>query len=270
MMINRFLVCFTVCFLGSGTSPAQQSEIPTDQTQFHLFLLAGQSNMAGRGKVSSSDKKVSPRVLTLNKQGKWIAAVDPIHFDKPGIVGVGLGKTFAKQYAAAHPDVTVGLIPCAVGGSPVSSWEPGGFHKSTKTHPYDTAIQRTHRAMQDGTLKGVLWHQGESDCKPELSGLYKTKLHRLIKRFRSEFEDRNLPFIAGQMGQFKERPWNADKNLVNSVHKNLPTQVKLTGFVNSDGLSHKGDKIHFDSNSYRELGQRYFATFGAVQSMTHD
>ena len=269
-MINRFLVCFTVCFLGSGTSPAQQSGIPTDQTQFHLFLLAGQSNMAGRGKVSSSDKKISPRILTLNKQDAWIAAVDPIHFDKPGIVGVGLGKTFAKQYAAAHPDITVGLIPCAVGGSPISSWEPGGFHKSTKTHPYDTAIQRTHRAMQDGTLKGVLWHQCESDCKPELSGLYKTRLHRLIKRFRSEFEDRNLPFIAGQMGQFKERPWNADKNLVNSVHKNLPAQVKLTGFVNSDGLSHKGDKIHFDSDSYRELGQRYFATFGALQSPTQN
>lgn len=270
MMINRFLVLFTIYLLGSGTSFAQQSEIPSDPTQFHLFLLAGQSNMAGRGKVSSSDEKVTPRVLTLDQQGKWVAAVDPIHFDKPGITGVGLGKTFAKQYAAAHPEVTVGLIPCAVGGSPISSWEPGGFHKSTKTNPYDTAIQRTHRAMQDGTLKGVLWHQGESDCKPELSALYETKLHHLVGRFRAEFDNRDLPFIAGQMGQFKERPWNADKNRVNSVHKNLPTQVKTTGFVNSDGLSHKGDKIHFDSKSYRELGERYFSTLSTLQAEIND
>ena len=84
-MINRFLVLFTICLLGSGTSFAQQSETPSDPTQFHLFLLAGQSNMAGRGKVSSSDKKVTPRVLTLDQQDKWVAAVDPIHFDKPAI-----------------------------------------------------------------------------------------------------------------------------------------------------------------------------------------
>ena len=72
------------------------------------------------------------------------------------------------------------------------------------------------------------------------------------------------------MGQFKERPWNADKNRINSIHQNLPTQVKTTGFVNSDGLSHKGDKIHFDSKSYRELGQRYFATLSMLQAEIND
>ena len=266
MLINRILLLVTCCFFVFEAVHAQSVAVPRDPTKFHLFLLAGQSNMAGRGKVAESDRKVDTHVLTLNKKGKWVAAVDPIHFDKPGIAGVGLGKTFAKTYAAAHSGITVGLIPCAVGGSPISSWEPGGYHSSTKTHPYDTAIARTQLAMKDGTLKGVLWHQGESDCKAGLSVVYKEKLHRLIKRFRTNFNDENLPFIAGQMGQFKERPWSTDKKRVDSIHATLPMQVSITGFVKSNGLAHKGDKIHFDSESYRELGRRYHAAFEAVEA----
>lgn len=264
MLINRILPLVTCCFFVFEVAHAQSVEVPQDPTKFHLFLLAGQSNMAGRGKVTENDRKVDPRVLTLDKQGKWVAAIDPIHFDKPRIAGVGLGKTFAKTYAAAHPAITVGLIPCAVGGSPISSWEPGGYHSSTKTHPYDAAIARTQLALKDGILKGVLWHQGESDCKAGLSVVYKEKLHRLIQRFRTNFNDQKLPFIAGQMGQFKERPWNADKKRINSVHETLPLHVSLTGFVKSHGLTHKGDKTHFNSESYRELGRRYHTAFEAV------
>ena len=83
----------------------------------------------------------------LNKAGEWVPAIDPLHFDKPGIVGVGLGKTFAIQYAAEHPDVVVGLIPCAVGGSPINAWAPGGYHKQTKAHPYDDCLQRACRKL---------------------------------------------------------------------------------------------------------------------------
>ncbi|HBV62336.1 MAG TPA: sialate O-acetylesterase [Rhodopirellula sp.] len=266
MLINRILLLATGCFFVFEAAHSQSVDVPQDPTKFHLFLLAGQSNMAGRGKVTESDRKVDPHVLTLNRKGIWVAAVDPIHFDKPGIAGVGLGKTFAKNYAASHPGITVGLIPCAVGGSPISSWEPGGYHPSTKTHPYDTAILRTQLAMKEGTLKGVLWHQGESDCKAGLSVVYKEKLYRLIERFRTNFNDDKLPFIAGQMGQFKERPWNADKKRVDSVHETLPSQLSLTGFVNSKGLKHKGDNIHFDSESYRELGRRYHAAFKAIEA----
>ena len=267
-MMKRLLLLSLFFLLGLHSSLAQQNKVPDDPKQFHLFLLAGQSNMAGRGKVTAEDKRVSNGVLTLNRNGQWVDAVDPIHFDKPGITGVGLGKTFAKNYAEAHPGVTVGLIPCAVGGSPIAAWEPGGFHPSTKTHPYDEATKRTRHARRDGTLKGILWHQGESDCKPDLAMVYEQKLHRLIARFRTEFQNPNLPFIAGQMGQFRERPWNGDKNRVDSAHQSLPRKVRWTVFVNSDGLSHKGDKIHFNSDSYRELGKRYFAGFSKLEAAT--
>lgn len=252
----------------AGTLPVAASraddppaiELPPP-AQFHLFLLVGQSNMAGRGKIAEQDKRPIPRVLKFSQDGQWVPAIDPLHFDKPAIVGVGLGRSFAAHVVdhadPADPPITIGLIPCAVGGSPIASWEPGGYHASTKTHPWDDALARAKRALKSGTLKGILWHQGESDAKPDLAPAYEEKLHALIARFRRELNAETIPFIAGQMGQFPERPWDDAKRRVDAAHRNLPRHVPRTAFVNSDGLTHKGDQVHFDAKSYRELGRRY-------------
>lgn len=258
-----WLVLFAVSPLAAAVG-AEPAKTPADKATFHLFLLVGQSNMAGRGKVEPQDRQAHPRVLMLNKAGQWVPAIDPLHFDKPGIAGVGLGKTFGADYAEKHPDVTVGLIPCAVGGSPIAAWEPGGYHPQTKTHPYDDMLPRAKSALKSGTLKGILWHQGESDAKEALAAVYKEKLHALIARVRKELAAGDVPFIAGQMGQFKERPWNDSKKRVDAAHQSLPDDVKNTAFVKSDGLKHKGDQVHFDAASYRELGHRYFQAYQSI------
>ncbi len=241
--------------VSSGDDPSSIKLPPRER--FHLFLLVGQSNMAGRGKVADQDKQPISRVLKLSKDGEWVAAIDPLHFDKPNIVGVGVGRSFAAVVAAANPEITIGLIPCAVGGSPIASWEPGGYHASTKTHPWDDALARAELALKSGTLKGILWHQGESDSQPELAEVYEDKLHALIARFRSSLDAESVPFIAGQMGQFPKRPWDDARKLVDAAHRNLPMNVPHTAFVSSDDLTHKGDLVHFDAKSYRELGRRF-------------
>lgn len=239
--------------------PAQNVEAPAlpSRENFHLFLLVGQSNMAGRGEVTEADRKPHPRVLMLTKEGRWAPAVDPLHFDKPKVIGVGLGRSFASVVAEANPDVTIGLIPCAVGGSPIDAWQPGAFYKPTSSHPWDDAIRRARRAMDDGTLKGILWHQGESDSRPERAADYEAKLHDLVNRFRTELDAPDVPFLVGQMGQFAERPWDESKQQVDAAHRRLPEKVPHTAFVSSDGLKHKGDEVHFDADSYREFGRRY-------------
>lgn len=234
--------------------------------KLHIYLLAGQSNMAGRGRVEAIDQEPHPRVLVLDQDGRWKPAVDPLHFDKPGVVGVGLGRTFGIEIAEKNPGVTIGLVPCAVGGSPIDSWKPGGYHSQTKSHPYDDAMRRARRALRDGTLKGILWHQGESDCREGLAETYATKLHQLIARLRKELNAADVPFIAGQMGQFKQRPWDAAKRRVDQAHRDLPNNVARTAFVSSDGLAHKGDEVHFDADSYRELGRRYARALRSLNS----
>lgn len=242
--------------------PAQeQAGITENRGDFHLFLLIGQSNMAGRGEVEAQDQIPDKRILMFDMNNKWVPAVDPLHFDKPGIAGVGLGRTFARDYIAHYPGITVGLIPCAVGGSAIAAWEPGGYHSQTKTHPYDDAMARAKLALESGTLRGILWHQGESDSKPDLADVYEARLHALIARLRAELSAPDAPFIAGQMGRFSERTWSDAKTKVDVAQQNLPQKVARTAFVRSDGLSHKGDKVHFSSAAYRELGHRYYQAY---------
>lgn len=240
-------------------SAAEPAKLPAKEN-FHLFLLVGQSNMAGRGTVEEQDKTPRPRVLMLSKSGEWVPAVDPMHFDKPA-AGVGLGKTFGTLMAEANPGVTIGLIPCAVGGSPIDSWKPGEFYPPTKSHPWDDAMKRAAIALKAGTLKGILWHQGESDSTDALAPAYEAKLHDLIARLRKELNAPDVPFIAGQMGVFADAPWNAPKKTVDAAHRALPAKVPHTAFVSAESLHHRGDKVHFDSPSYREFGKRYAEAF---------
>ncbi|GAB5406236.1 MAG: hypothetical protein Aurels2KO_44670 [Aureliella sp.] len=240
--------------------------MPDDAEKFHLIVLAGQSNMAGRGKVHSQDRKIHPRLLCLSSSGEWKHAVAPLHFDKPKLVGVGLGRTFALRYAAEHPGVTVGLIPCAVGGSPLSTWTPGGVHAQTNSHPYDDAIARCKTAMKNGRIKVVLWHQGESDSKPKLAPLYYQNLKQLITRFRSATDSGDAPWIIGQLGQFDSKPWSDGRRQVDRAHKVATTTTNRVAFVSSTGLVHKGDQAHFSSASVREFGRRYFDAWKQLQS----
>ena len=244
----------------AGGGLGERSGLPPKE-KFHLFLLVGQSNMAGRGVVTPADKTPLPRVLMLNQADAWVPATDPMHFDKPASVGVGLGRTFGLAVAEANPGVTIGLIPCAVGGSPIDAWKPGIFYEPTNSHPWDDALRRAKVALQAGTLKGILWHQGESDSTAELAPGYEAKLHDLIARLRSELNAPNIPFVAGQLGRFDGSPWDAARVRVDQAQRDLPLKVPHTAFVSSEGLKDKGDKVHFDADSYREFGRRYAEAF---------
>lgn len=82
-----------------------------------------------------------------------------------------------------------------------------------------------------------------------------------MKRLRELVKAPEVPFIAGQMGVFEGVPWTPEKKVVDQAQRDLPKEVPHTAFVTAEGLNHKGDKVHFDSAAYRELGKRYAAAF---------
>ena len=223
---------------------------------FRIYLLAGQSNMAGRGVVGEEDRGVHPRVWALDRMARWVPAREPLHFDKPTIVGVGPGFAFGKAVAERYPDDQVGLVPCAVGGSLIRSWVPGGYWEQTKSHPYDDAIARTRKALERGVLSGILWHQGESDSNEQEAGLYHDRLVDLIRRLRTDLDAPEAPFIVATLGDFvvARNPW-AER--VNHVLRGLLDVVPWTACVEVEGLGHGGDDLHFDAASARTLGHRY-------------
>lgn len=231
----------------------------TQKADLHLFLLAGQSNMAGRGTVAEltpAEAAPDQRILSLNTEMIWQPAVDPVHWDKSG-AGVGLGKFFARVVADQAPGITIGLVPAACGGSPISVWEPGKFFDQTKSHPYDDALARARRAMQDGTLKAILWHQGESDAYPRSSGQYEQRLEALIARFRADLGAPELPFILGQLGQFPGRPWDEHRHEVDRASRAVAARLKNVRYVSSEELVATRDNLHFETAALRVFGHRY-------------
>ena len=120
--------------------------------------------------------------------------------------------------------------------------------------------------MTQGAVKGVLWHQGESDTVTQAKAdSYDQKLQQLIADLRKDLANPKLPFIVGNLAEFygtgkdhnkPDRVKRIDK--VRAVLRSLPKKVKNTGFAEStDCSSPDRHMVHFDRKSYIMLGKRY-------------
>ncbi len=238
------------------------SQLPPKE-KFYLVMLAGQSNMAGRGVIRSEDQTAYPRVLMLNKEGQWVQASAPVHFDK-SIAGIGPGDTFGKLLAETDPEITVGLIPAACGGSSIRNWQPGSYWEETQSYPYDDAVARMQIALSSGTLKAILWHQGEADCYEGNAEDYEDRLRALIADFRTKFNAENIPFMIGQLPRFYQAPWGGAAKKVDAAHQKIAMECQPAAFVSSEGLTANPDNVHLNRESQIEFGKRYFKAFRAI------
>lgn len=234
------------------------STLVQGQENLQLFLLIGQSNMAGRGVIGEEERTPVPGIWMLSQDLSWKPAVDPLHYDKPEIAGVGLGRPFAQAVLERHPGQQIGLIPAAFGGSALDEWQPEAKH-------YTEAIRRTKAALKNGRLRGILWHQGESDSgKEDLANSYVQRFVVMIQQLRSDLNAPDVPVLVGELGRFfRNRPKDGAKyaDIVVEQLRLIPSRVPHSAFVSSEGLTDKGDQTHFDTRSLREFGRRYAEAF---------
>jgi len=224
--------------------------------KFRIVVLAGQSNMAGRGFVEDADKIPNPRIFKLTREGNWARATEPIHYDKPS-AGVGPGRAFAERLVEADPTICVGLVPTACGGSSIDDWEPGVYFGQTKSHPYDDALARTKRALEDGTLEAILWRQGESDATPKKASEHEEKLLALFTRLRDGLDAPNVPILVGEL-RLEE---NEGAQKIREAQRAVVERAQPAAFVSAEGATLNPDKIHFDRKSQIEQGNRFFEAY---------
>ena len=221
----------------------------------------GQSNMAGRGDFGEVPEIVNPNCFMM-RNGRWINMSEPINPDRAvfGVdfhSGVGLSASFADEYAN-HFNEDIGLIPCADGGTSLSQWMPGEIL-------YDNAVNNAKLAKRTSELAGILWHQGENDSIEENDAItYSERFIHMITSLRKELNAENVPVIVGELGEFAKKRHNGKLkylDIVNASLLEMPEKLRFCGFASADGLTHRGDDIHFDSKSYRILGRRYFEAY---------
>ena len=244
-----------------------------------IYLLIGQSNMAGRGPVAESDKQPIPGLWMFTEAGAWQPAADPLRYDKPKAAGVGPGISFGQELLKAKPDVEIGLVNRAFGGTAIAEWKKGGApHKEASpekgTPPtlyplYKDAVKAVQAAVQQGgVLKGIIWHQGESDYRGRgfTKEAYAAALTELIANLRTDLNAPQVPFVMGELGEFLDQKTVPFAPVNEALHE-VAAKVPKVGVASSEGLKTKGDNLHFDTPSQRLFGQRYAAEMLRLQKL---
>lgn len=215
--------------------------------KFHVFLLLGQSNMAGYPKAQESDKVKNDRILALGyDNNQWAVAVPPLHENYQGAIGPGdwFAKTLIQKLPAGD---TIGLVPCAISGEKIETFMKSGGSK------YNWIISRAKSAQQKGgIIDGILFHQGESN-NGDTS--WPNKVNTLVEDLKKDLGIGDIPFIAGEL--LYSGGCAGHNTLVNK----LPSVVKNCSVVSASGLtvdpSDTQWKLHFGHDSQVEFGKRY-------------
>ena len=242
--------------------------------RYDVYLLIGQSNMAGRGIFEASDTLAPPEgVYLLDNQGEVVPATEPLNRYSTirkamHVQGMSLAHSFAEQ-AHARTGRRVLLVMNARGGTSLGQWLPdapqGRFSSSVNEEAdwrgqpmpsfYDEAVRRTRQALEYGELKAILWHQGESDSDSVRVASYLPKLAGFVASLRSDLGvGEEIPFIAGQI-----QPRHENAGLFNPVIARIGEVVPNSFCVSSEGLATLPDNLHFTREAQLELGRRYAA-----------
>lgn len=240
-------------YFGSGAPEQDQPEPPVvEGTEYDVFLLIGQSNMAGRGTMTAADQQVfDPKVFLLNASGEVEGAKNPLNaystiLKDLDIQGINPGFSFSKKIAA-ETGRKVLLVVNARGGTALYEWK-----KSSSKGYYNEAVKRTKQAQKYGKLVGILWHQGESNSSNP-SG-YLESLKGMVDDLRNDLNAPDVPFIAGEIAQ-----WQSNASKFNPVIQGISAVIPNSDYVSSVGCTPWKDESdpHFSRDGQILLGERY-------------
>ncbi|WP_254842320.1 sialate O-acetylesterase [Fibrobacter sp. UWB11] len=242
---------------------------------FHIYIAYGQSNMEGN--ATNFDKNVDgkehPRVkmfattscsnLGRPTVGEMYPAVPPMFKCNAGL---SPADWFGRHMADSLPNVTIGIIPVAQGGTSIRLFDPDDYKNylnsaeswlknGAKAYGDDgnamgRIIEVAKKAQEKGVIKGIIFHQGETDGgMSNWEQIVKKTYEYMLKQLGLNAEE--TPFVAGEMvdggscAGFNSRVHNLSKYIVNF------------SYASSKGYGSKGDGLHFTVEGYRGMGQRY-------------
>ncbi len=243
---------------------------------FHIYLAFGQSNMEGQGDIGSQDKSVDERFQLLwsadagscnqgASKGKWIKAVPPLAHCQGAKLGPAdyFGRTMVEK---TDPQIKVGIIVVAVAGCSIDLFDKDGYANYARSqqswmtqrintyggNPYGRMIEMAKKAQEEGVIKGIIFHQGETDAG---NGQWPSKVKKVYDNIIKDLGLGNdIPFLAGEVLRS-----GVSSGANNNIAK-LPQQSSNFYVVSSEGFNQAlgdGQNVHFTSQEYRDFGKRY-------------
>lgn len=268
-MMNRKIKVKLGLILIAGLLFANVKSFSQDPN-FHIYLCIGQSNMEGAARAELQDSTVNPRFQVLEAvdcdnlgrtKGNWYPALPPLCR-----YGTNLGPAdyFGRTMVDNLPE-NVKVV--AIGGCKIELFDKDNFQSYVETvpgwmkgmikeydgNPYGRLVEMAKLAQKDGVIKGILFHQGESNPNDSLwtrkvKGVYDNLLNDLT------LDSKNIPLLAGETV-------NADQGGIcagmNSIIATLPETLPNSYVISSAGCTDGPDNLHFNAQGYREFGKRY-------------
>lgn len=262
----------TILFLIGCVLFSAQNFYAAPDPNFYIFLCFGQSNMEGQGTIESQDLNVDSRFVMMSSltcgsrtQGEWYTATPPLARCNTKLGPVDyFGRTLVEELPE---NIKIGVITVAVAGCDIQLFEKDNYMSYVSSaqswmqssinqyggNPYGRLIEVAKKAQEDGVIKGILLHQGETNTGQQnwptrVKGVY----DNIIKDLGLNAND--VPLLAGEVVRTEQ---GGSCGSMNSIIANLPNTISNAHVVSAEGLGHQGDNLHFTSASYRTLGKRY-------------
>lgn len=241
---------------------------------FYIFLAFGQSNMEGPSAIEAQDRqcpdrfKVMPAVdMPQNGRTKyqWYTATPPLCRDGTNMSPCDyFGRALVEKLPA---DVTVGIINVAVAGCSIDLFidekveaylaPAEGWLKNIAAiygnSPFRALVNAAKQAQKDGVIKGILLHQGETNTgDANWPNNVKTVYDRLLRELG--LNGAEVPLLVGEV---VGSDVGGACGFHNNVIANVPNVIPNSHVIQSDGLKHRGDGLHFATDAMREFGRRY-------------
>jgi hypothetical protein len=240
----------------------------------YIYLCFGQSNMEGQGTIEAQDKTVDSRFQVMEAvdcsnlgrtKGKWYKAVPPLCRCYSGL---SPADYFGKTMVANLPDsIKVGVVNVSVAGCKIELYDKDNYQTYAATveswmtsiinaysgNPYAHFVEVAKLAQKDGVIKGILFHQGESNVgdnqwTTKVKGVYNNLINDL------SLNSDSVPLLAGEVVNAAQGGICAGAN---SLIAALPNAIPNSYVISSKGCTDAADNLHFNSAGYRELGVRY-------------
>lgn len=266
MNLNRMAkLSLGVCLMAAASSFA------APDPNFHIYLAFGQSNMEGQGNIEQQDKTVDKRFQMMatvdncngRKLGTWNDAIPPLANCSGKL---GPADYFGRTMVEKTPEgIKIGVVVVAVAGCDIGLFlkdkytnYTGGQSWYTERvnayggNPYGRLIEMAKKAQEDGVIKGIIFHQGESNAG---SQSWPGDVKKVYDNIISDLGlGDNIPFLAGEVLR------SGVSSGANSNVAKLPQQSKNFYVVSSEGFNQAlsdNQNVHFTSQEYRDFGKRY-------------
>jgi hypothetical protein len=292
LIMKKALFCLTVLAIAMGFDSSAPAATK-------VFLLGGQSNMAGLGAYSgylgdsapetqppynvADDPCPAPYNSPQPEVKFWNYYPDSISnsIHNPG-TGNGWDSTrlgygyrtdqfgpelsFAYRLNQLNPNDDIYLVKYGISGTTLAEdWNPNGtgLQYNTFKARVNAALANLTAAHKDPQIAGMIWMQGESDAIESHSFAlnYETNLETFIGKVRTDFGVSDMKFVLGRITTYYGP--SGDNALVRAAQDDIPHRVSNVVTISTDGLewAYRG---HYGTDGQIQLGTRFADEFTPV------